>query len=254
MRANLCRCLCSLACPPPAIGCSLACAESPPLAHRDFASLYQTPRTEEETPLFRLGLRGSNVWYGHIFSVVWIQPTLPDGLVATSYEDSGWCFVEAALSATLKPSERRVNISKYRPGKDASPFLFTLSHDGCLKGSRAPPLMPAKVAHVLEHDKVFFARADVAVVAGLYATFFDAVAPAQRTLSFSKLGWADEEAAQLAEVLPFFGKLERLDLSDNKVGAEGARALAPTLVHASVTSVRSPAHRTPPICSPLSLN
>ena len=36
---------------------------------------------------------------------------------------------------------------------------------------------------------------------------------------------------------------------------QDAKLLAPEiLVHASVTSVRSPAHRTPPICSPLSLN
>lgn len=161
--------------------------------------------------MFRIGLKSSNIWYGHSQTVVWMQPSLPEGFDGTSYEKSGWCTMEASISAVLKSSERRLDISKYCPGTDQSSFLWTLSRDGCLVGSRSPPLLPAKVAHLLEHDKIFFARSDVAVVAGLYASFFDAVAPAQRALTFSKLGWTAQEAAQLAEVLPRFRSLQRLE-------------------------------------------
>ena len=49
--------------------------------------------------------------------------------------------------------------------------------------------------------------------------------------------------------------VQELDLSFNGIHTEGAKALAAMAgAIASVTSVRSPAHRTPPICSPLSLS
>ena len=51
----------------------------------------------------------------------------------------------------------------------------------------------------LEH-KSFFSRADVPTVAKLYETFFDAVAPAQRTLDLSKLAWGDGEVQDLLPV------------------------------------------------------
>ena len=64
---------------------------------------------------------------------------------------------------------------------------------------------------MLEHEKVFFARADIAVVAALYASFFDAVVPEQQALTFSKLGWTAREASKLAAALPHFGSLQRLE-------------------------------------------
>ena len=131
-----------------------------------------------------------------------------------TYEESGWCFVEASISSVLKAFDRRVDISKYNPGRDGSPYLWTLSHDGCLAGSRSAPLAPDRVASLLAREKKFYASSDVETVAGLYKTFFDAVVPAQRELMLSKLGWGDDDAAQLVEVLPCFRQLVALDLSE----------------------------------------
>ena len=49
-------------------------------------------------------LKASNVWYGHSLSVTWIQPSLPEGLAVNTYEESGWCFVEASISSVPLPA------------------------------------------------------------------------------------------------------------------------------------------------------
>ena len=51
----------------------------------------------------------------------------------------------------------------------------------CAVGSRPPLRSPSRVAEMLE-SKTFFARADVATVAGLYRDFFKAVAPSRLAL------------------------------------------------------------------------
>ena len=55
----------------------------------DFASLFQAERTDRQQVLFRAGLTASNIWYGHAHSVMWMQPTQPEGFTGNSYEDSG---------------------------------------------------------------------------------------------------------------------------------------------------------------------
>ena len=45
----------------------------------DCPSLFQPERTEEQTVLFRAGLKASNIWYGHSQTVVWMQSALPEG-------------------------------------------------------------------------------------------------------------------------------------------------------------------------------
>ena len=74
-------------------------------------------------------------------------------------------------------------------------------------------------------------------------------------VSRNKLG--DEGATILCNALreSTVTKVEELDLSYNDIGPDGAKAIAALCaVCASITSVRSPAHRTPLICSTCSLN
>ena len=78
----------------------------------DFASLYQKPRAANEDELFLQGLKASNVWYGHAASVCWMQSELPAGFAGVAYETSGWCFVEAAISAGVKPAKQRLDLGK----------------------------------------------------------------------------------------------------------------------------------------------
>ena len=69
----------------------------------DYCSLFQHGlklRTPAEGALFSVGLRATNIWYGHALSVCWMQSELPPGFaqkmrgkvppLAGTYEDSGW--------------------------------------------------------------------------------------------------------------------------------------------------------------------
>ena len=206
----------------------------------DFASLFQQPREEpEQVELFKAGLEASNVWYGHESTVCWMQTELPPGLrfdagIAQTYDESGWCFVEAAISAGLKVGKRRLDLAKRTDramgcAYGGSSLVPEVMLDHVCAAARPPPLLPDEVRRRLEHEKQFTSNADVGVVEGLYRAFFDGAADSATQLDFSGLGWGEKEAQQLKEVLPRFTRLKTLDLTDNKLGAAGALAIASLL-------------------------
>ena len=219
----------------------------------DFASLHQPPRTDAEAKLFPKGLQNSNVWYGHARTVVWMQSELPEGFaarmraseppLAETYEDSGWCYVEAAISAAIKPGFLRLDLAKrtewamaraYGPGKpwESDDMLARV----CAR-RRPPPPSPETVRRLLQTEKRFTNSSDVSKVADLYATFFGKVTNVY-ALVFQGLEWGDADVVELCEVLPRFAALRTLDLSRNKIGPEGASALGEALkVNAVVTTL-----------------
>jgi len=220
----------------------------------DFASLHQPPRTDAEAKLFPKGLQNSNVWYGHARTVVWMQSELPEGFaarmraseppLAETYEDSGWCYVEAAISAAIKPGFLRLDLAKrteramacaYGPGEpwDESDDLLARV---CAR-RRPPPPSPETVRRLLQTEKRFTNSSDVSKVADLYATFFGKVTNVGE-LKFEGLEWGDADVVKLCEVLPRFAVLRTLDLSENKIGPEGASALGEVLkVNAVMTEL-----------------
>jgi len=219
----------------------------------DFASLHQPPRTDAEAKLFPKGLQNSNVWYGHARTVVWMQSELPEGFaarmraseppLAETYEDSGWCYVEAAISAAIKPGFLRLDLAKrtewamaraYGPGKpwESDDMLARV----CAR-RRPPPPSPETVRRMLQTEKRFTNSSDVSKVADLYATFFGKVINVGE-LKFQGLEWGDADVVELCEVLPRFAAVRTLDLSDNKIGPEGASALGEALkVNAVMTTL-----------------
>jgi hypothetical protein len=210
----------------------------------DFASLHQPPRTDAEAELFPKGLQNSNVWYGHARTVVWMQSELPEGFaarmraskppLAETYEDSGWCYVEAAISAAIKPGFLRLDLAKrteqamacaYGPDEPGSPDSML----ACVCARRRPPPpSPETVRRLLTDEKRFTNSSDVSKVADLYATFFGKVTYVDE-LVFKGLEWGDADVVVLCEVLPRFAALRTLDLTGNKIGPEGASALGEAL-------------------------
>ena len=181
----------------------------------DFASLYQPPRAEAHNALFGLGLKASNIWYGHALTACWMQSELPSGFAGAPYEVSGWCYVEAAISAAVKEGGCRLDLGKRT--EEAMEYAYT--HDGnklsnkltaVCAGRRPPPLPPSEVARLLETEKKFTNTSDTGVVAALYRTFFESIASATERLAFRELQWGDAEAAQLAAVLPEFVRLREV--------------------------------------------
>jgi hypothetical protein len=243
----------------------------------DFGSLLQKPRTAEQDALFGAGLKASNVWYGHAATACWMQSELAPGKaaefeaagLAPTYEGSGWCFVEAAISAAVKAGPRRLDLGRrtvkanpmgivrsngmdprQRAGHLSTSFngKGPISHGIHLKALsgysgltkvctalRLPPPSPDEVARLLAEEKQFTGRGDVPIVTELYRAFFEAVTATTTRLEFRELEWGAAEAARLATVLPQFGALAELDLSKNELGAEGAKAVAEALrAHATL--------------------
>ena len=197
----------------------------------DFGSLFQPERTHDQKALFREGLRASNVWYGSAFTTVLIQSHLPPVFTATPYSQSGWCFVEATISSVIKMSGMRYDMGALELDSAGNLVIdedFETVMERC-GTRRCVPLRPDVVRHLLHTEKKFTTDADKEVVADLYERFFNDVAGSCTELVFPWLDWTDKEIRDLAGSLRLFEKLEELELSDNKVGDEGALALAGAL-------------------------
>ena len=172
-----------------------------------------------------------------------MQPELPlrfafEPGLAQSYDESGWCFVEAAISAGVKIGKRRLNLSKRTDHLLAySGYLdaFRNLEDVCA-AARLPPLLPDEVRRLLGTEKKFTSSTDLDRVDQLYRTFFDGVTLAATELNMQGLGWTVTEVQQLITVLPCFTALTSLDLSNNKLGEEGGVAVAGGVLRA-MTSV-----------------
>ena len=140
----------------------------------DFGSLFQNPRDAHQDKLFGEGLAASNVWYGSTKTLALLQPHLPPGFQGTPYIVSGWCFVEATISAAVKPSELRVDLGNLP--LDASGNVMDRSTNimmlmrTCNKG-RMVPLLPQRVKELLTNEKQFTSKGDVNKVAKLYQKF-----------------------------------------------------------------------------------
>ena len=111
--------------------------------------------------------------------------------------------------------------------------------EGVCAAQRPPPLPPEEVLRLLQSEKKFTAGStDITIVDGLYRRFFDGVSRAATVLDFQQLGWGAREAQALAAVLPRFAKLEKIDLSKNKLDAAAASALVEGLrATASLTTL-----------------
>ena len=219
----------------------------------DYGSLFQAPRSKAQTVLFKRGLDALPMWYGHEATVVWMQPDLPQGFgermaemgLAQTYEASGWCFVESSVSAGVKLNDRRLNLGLRTDRAlgnaygGSTPWVSEARLDQVCAARRPPPMPPEGVADTLRGGgKKFTNSADVEVVVELYRSYFEGVASTATQLIFGKLGWGDLEALQLAHVLPRYGRVTSLDLSENQIGASGASDLANILgVMASLTKI-----------------
>ena len=168
-------------------------------------------------PLFKQGLKLSNIWYGHAFSVCWMQSELPKDFAGADYETSGWCFVEAAISALVKVGVNRLDLrQRTKAAMDEcygeNNWNYPNERLDCVcAGQRLPPPTPEHVKHLLETQKKFTNNSDVGVVADLYKDFFETIASSVETMDLSNLQWGAPEVKALCNVLTRFDKLSSIE-------------------------------------------
>ena len=193
-----------------------------------YPSLPQPPLSADESALCKTGVDASKVWFGHSKSVCWMQSELPAGFGGGAYDRSGWCIVEAAISALLKPGHHPRRLDLARRTEEAMAWCYGSDEwaaeaclDGVCTGQRLPLPKPERLQSELETEKVFAEQADLTVASELYRSYFAAVAGKLDHMDQSRLGWGEAEVELLSQVLPQFSQLKSIDLSSNTLGAAG---------------------------------
>ena len=147
-----------------------------------------------------------------------LQPQLPPGFQGPAYERSGWCFVEACATTSLRISHVKhgmclagaVGFFRWTQSSVCLMFCFHVkacissaikpSHrrldlsllddhnvlSACMKG-RLPPMTPDRVEFELVNNKEFTNKSDVNKVAKLYKNFFDIVSSSVTSLDVMDL-------------------------------------------------------------------
>ena len=230
----------------------------------DFSSMYQgTDRTPEQRAAFDRALRSMDLLYAHQRTCVWRLTRRLDGHTGLQYSERGWPFFETTVSQliTLAPNvldlgtAQAVNaLQKFQgrartadelvKGASYQHFVDPGTH-GALLDARRPPLLPDDFKDQMK-DKTLTNGKDTEVVIGLQLKVAKAVLSCARSLDFSSLGWGDSDAQLLAKALQWCGRLGTINLSSNKIGAEGAAALAMVLrENTTIASIKCAPHREP---------
>jgi hypothetical protein len=230
----------------------------------DWASLYQDKpfsderpkpwRTDEQTTMFKSGLRHVNLWYCHPNTITLMNRKTPEGR-KNGYSTSGWPVSRAVfdLSSSLllyishlrvdhfidnaiSPQVFEQGVSQFVKDEqgviDLHSVLGMLADGAVLErvkksfGSMArecgklskpsPPLSPAAMDIQLSESH-FTNGADLAFVYGVYKKTFEAVLGKIKALCFLSMNWVitEEWKAFCHEVIPQCEKLETLFLSGN---------------------------------------
>ena len=216
----------------------------------DFMSLPQKPRSETDNVLFGRALAGLSDWYSHprtiVFKITALPAGYPDGFVfdegstpnTADYGGRGWCFMESSVSNMVKSSALVLDISKFT-GESSSNYGTGPAHE-CVAG-RAPPLTKEDFWEQLQRKSFTSKKADVPTVAELYNAAVDARLARATKLDYSDLGWGDAEAIAVSKLLasPVMAVLNTLYLDGNKIGDEGAKAIADALKYNAVLKLNT---------------
>lgn len=193
-------------------------------------------RTSSEERLYQQALRGLGTLYAHLVTSVWMMTELPPDYDVrmrypmskenASYHERGWCFCEATWASMVKNQELTLDLSLDKSEGDVD---FNQLVNEC-QVPRPAPVLPAAMDEALA--RLFYSNArDKLSLSRLYRQSFATCYGNVMEYNFSWLGWGDVEAIAVADVLIEVRppELHLVRLGHNRVGDEGARALANAL-------------------------
>ena len=97
---------------------------------------------------------------------------------------------------------------------------------GSKKYRRPAPLSPAAMARLVARKRFTSKKGDLPMVIALNTRTILSIFRDMKELKYVEVGWGDDEAVQLAEVLPLCTSATELNLNWNKISDRGAKALA----------------------------
>lgn len=232
----------------------------------DCCSLFQGARLASEEKLFQLARARQCDLFAHPHTWVLMVTTrpkgFPRGLVfkpgtkpnVAEYDGRGWTFAEARISSLAKVNNSMVldlglldqALENYAAKVGDGDVLEDDEHAravgercGCdfdtlvttAQAAKPPPLTPAQFADAVGTKRFSYRNADLGLVRQMYKRSFTRRMKAAETLDFSRIGWTDADAMQLASVLAggWARSCKRLNLAYNAIGDEGMAAVAACL-------------------------
>ena len=219
-------------------------------------------RTPEQDASFKRALDSMELLYAHSRTCVWRLTRLLDGLTCAPYGDRGWPYFETTVSWLIKLAPNCLDLGtdaarralaqfegRVRPVDELvekasyEHFYGKEGVHGKLKDARSPPVLPDDFAVEMRNKKLTNNK-DSGVVTDLQRRVTTIVLNGVDSLDFSSLGWDGRAGQQLAKVLPWCSRLCTLNVSSNKFGVEGAKAIGEALkVNSTITSLKCAATR-----------
>jgi len=202
----------------------------------DYVSLFQHPRTSQETVLFRKGLDSLAAFFTHphtyVFKITKHPPNYPQGYglpdVANTapYERRGWPSTEASLADLNKKGEKIADLSWAQTNFRGIDDVFGTF------GAKRPPFSLPQFERRVAQCSFTNQFDDLPLVSRIYRKGFETVfAKTITSMEFARVNWGDDEVIQLAEVFEYgeLPHLTRLDLSAGRIGPQGCHALSRAL-------------------------
>jgi hypothetical protein len=184
----------------------------------DYASLHQKDangeRQPEEVAAFKEALSTMQIWYAHTKATAFLTRETPAGNEhLPGYAERGWTTCESSWAALAKGSSRAC----WAP-------IWDVVGDEAYE--RRPPMAPAAMARVVASRRFTSKKSDLPMVIEINTRTILSLFRDVEHLWYGRLGWGDEEVAELCELLPLCASVKRLSLGDNAIGNAGAAALA----------------------------
>lgn len=192
----------------------------------DYCSLHQHPRTPEECEVFERSQHSVGLWYAHHSTWKWMLTRVLGGSCQVPHHESqGWPAFEWQVSQMATLPDRVLDLGQLDVTRCKDWGAIVAS---CRVQSRRPPALPEAFAKTLQ-TRSFSCASDRRLLQTGYRWIFGDVMHSVEVFDFSFHNWGDDEARQLADVLPSCNCLKRLYLSWNHIGDSGAEALATAL-------------------------
>eukprot|EP00929_Paragymnodinium_shiwhaense_P015984 TRINITY_DN124095_c0_g1_i1.p1 TRINITY_DN124095_c0_g1~~TRINITY_DN124095_c0_g1_i1.p1 ORF type:complete len:768 (-),score=178.53 TRINITY_DN124095_c0_g1_i1:249-2552(-) len=192
----------------------------------DFCSLPQAPRTQDEEETYKRARADTAIWYAHQDVDVWLlpRPSMHTGESGDTVPCArAWPLFEQML-ARLAPRSGRTVLDLSKMNQQCNNWEATDMH--CAMTETTPPLPPVAFAAAVDKAPCRV-EADRELLKDLYTSAFDASMSVVQEMFLEGLGWGDEQAAQLAEVLVAkCHNVRAIFLAHNAIGDRGAQALA----------------------------
>ena len=145
---------------------------------------------------------------------------------------SGDALITLRQRARQEGREQRVHVPdlhrRQRDAKVSTFFCWPPIFDvvGSEKYRRPAPLSPAAMARLVARKRFTSKKGDLPMVIALNTRTILSIFRDMKELVYNNVGWGDDEAVQLAEVLPLCTSATALSLQLNEISDRGAKALA----------------------------